>query len=99
MATVSNLPIDTHAHIVPPSLVEEARKSGSKLGVTVEDTEQGPALQFDGLTRLRPVGGLARLEPRLEWMDQQGLNLQILASWLDIQGYTCLLYTSDAADE
>ena len=88
MATVSNLPIDTHAHIVPPSLVEEARKSGSKLGVTVEDTEQGPALQFDGLTRLRPVGGLARLEPRLEWMDKQGLSLQILASWLDIQGYT-----------
>ena len=38
MATASNLPIDTHAHIVPPSLVEEARKSGSKLGVTVEDT-------------------------------------------------------------
>ena len=34
------------------------------------------------------MGGLARLEPRLEWMDQQGLGLQILASWLDIQGYT-----------
>ena len=28
MATVSNLPIDTHAHIVPPSLVEEARNPG-----------------------------------------------------------------------
>ena len=88
MAIASNLPIDTHAHIVPPSLVEEARKSGANLGVTVEDTDQGPALQFDGLTHLRPVGGLAKLEPRLEWMEQQGLGLQILASWLDIQGYT-----------
>ena len=74
MATASNLPIDTHAHIVPPSLVDEARKSGANLGVTVEDTDQGPALQFDGLTHLRPVGGLAKLEPRLEWMEQQGLG-------------------------
>ena len=80
--------IDTHAHIVPEALVEEARRSGPSLGVTVEDTDRGPALQFQGLTHLRSVGGLARLEPRLEWMDRQGLGLQILASWLDIQGYT-----------
>ena len=80
--------IDSHAHIVPPDLIDEARKSGASLGVSVEDTERGPALQFDGLERLRPVGGLARLEPRLEWMEEQGLSLQILGSWLDIQGYT-----------
>ena len=80
--------IDSHAHVVPPTLVDEARKSGATLGVTVEDTDRGPALQFDGLVHLRPVGGLARLEPRLEWMEQQGLSLQILGSWLDIQGYT-----------
>ena len=80
--------IDSHAHIVPPSLIDEARKSGASLGVSVEDTERGPALQFDGLVHLRPVGGLARLEPRLEWLEQQGLALQILGSWLDIQGYT-----------
>ena len=80
--------IDSHAHIVPPTLIDEARKSGSSLGISVEDTERGPALQFDGLVHLRPVGGLARLEPRIEWMEQQGLSLQILGSWLDIQGYT-----------
>lgn len=80
--------IDSHAHIVPPSLVDEARKSGAALGVSVEDTERGPALQFDGLVHLRPVGGLARLEPRLEWLEQQGLGMQIIGSWLDIQGYT-----------
>ena len=79
--------IDSHAHIVPPDLIDEARKSGA-LGVSVEDTEQGPALQFEGLVHLRPVGGLARLEPRLQWMEQQDLHLQILGSWLDIQGYT-----------
>jgi aminocarboxymuconate-semialdehyde decarboxylase len=80
--------IDSHAHIVPPDLIDEARKSGATLGVTVEDTDRGPALQFEGLVHLRPVGGLAHMEPRLEWMEQQGLALQILGSWLDIQGYT-----------
>ena len=80
--------IDSHAHIVPPSLIDEARKSGPTLGVSVEDTDRGPALQFEGLVHLRPIGGLARLEPRIEWMEQQGLSLQILGSWLDIQGYT-----------
>ena len=84
----NNTRIDSHAHIVPPALIDEARRSGPALGVSVEDTERGPALRFEGLTHLRPVGGLARLEPRLEWLEQQGLGLQILGSWLDIQGYT-----------
>ena len=56
--------------------------------MTVEDTDNGPALQFEGLAPLRPLGGLARMGPRLEWMERQGLGIQILASWLDIQGYT-----------
>ena len=88
MTQAQHTRIDSHAHIVPPDLIEEARKSGATLGVTVEDTDRGPALQFDGLVHLRPVGGLARLEPRIEWMEQQGLGLQIIGSWLDIQGYT-----------
>lgn len=89
MTTQNEVYIDTHAHIVPPTLVDEARKSGASLGVTVEDTDNGPALQFDGLVPLRPLAGsLAQLEPRLEWMDKQGLGIQILASWLDIHGYT-----------
>jgi len=41
--------IDSHAHIVPETLIEEVRKSGSTLGISVEDTERGPALQFAGL--------------------------------------------------
>lgn len=88
MTQRNDMPIDSHAHTVPASLIDEARRSGGKLGVSVEDTNQGPALQFAGLERLRPVGGLARMEPRLEWMEKQGLGQQVLASWLDVQGYT-----------
>ena len=88
MSTQKEQFIDSHAHIVPAGLVDEARTSGKSLGVTVEDTDRGPALQFEGLVQLRPLGGLAQLEPRLEWMTTQGLDQQILASWLDIHGYT-----------
>ena len=88
MSTQKEQFIDSHAHIVPAGLVDEARTSGKSLGVTVEDTDRGPALQFEGLVQLRPLGGLAELEPRLEWMTTQGLDQQILASWLDIHGYT-----------
>ena len=91
MSTQKEQFIDSHAHIVPAGLVDEARTSGKSLGVTVEDTDRGPALQFEGLVQLRPLGGLAQLEPRLEWMTTQGLDQQILASWLDIHGYTLSL--------
>ena len=56
--------IDSHAHIVPETLVEEVRKSGATLGISVEDTDRGPALQFAGLPHLRPVGGLAQMGAR-----------------------------------
>ena len=88
MSTQKEQFIDSHAHIVPAGLVDEARTSGKSLGVTVEDTDRGPALQFEGLVQLRPLGGWAQLEPRLEGMTTQGLDQQILASWLDIHGYT-----------
>ena len=88
MSTQKEQFIDSHAHIVPAGLVDEARTSGKSLGVTVEDTDRGPALQFEGLVQLRPLGGLAQLEPRLEWMATQGLDQQIIASWLAIHGYT-----------
>ena len=88
MTQTNDTLIDSHAHIVPETLVEEARKIGSTLGISVEDTDRGPALQFDGLPHLRPVGGLAQMGPRLEWLEKQELGMQIVASWLDIQGYT-----------
>ena len=68
MPEQTNAVMDTHAHIVTSSLVDEARRSGKRLGITVEDTERGPILQFEGLVHLRPLGGLAELEPRVEWM-------------------------------
>ncbi len=84
-----NRPIDSHCHIVPSSLVEEAKRSGRSLGIQVEDTPQGAVLTFPGIPTLRPVTrGHTSLEDRLQWMDREGIGKQILASWLDVQGYS-----------
>jgi aminocarboxymuconate-semialdehyde decarboxylase len=57
--------------------------------VKVEETPDGYAFTFPNLPRLRPAGGsLVETTPRLEWMDQQGIGVQSLGAWLDIQGYS-----------
>ena len=89
---LDTLIIDAHGHIVPPSLVQEARKSGAQLGVRVQETPAGPLFDFDGLPPLHPASGdLARVEPHIQWMDGQGINTQFLSSWTDIHGYSLAL--------
>lgn len=82
-------PIDSHCHIVPSGLVEEAKRSGRALGIQVEDSPQGAVLTFPGIPTLRPVTrGHTSLEDRIRWMDREGIGMQLLASWLDVQGYS-----------
>lgn len=35
MSQITATRIDSHAHVVPPALINEARKSGASLGVSV----------------------------------------------------------------
>ena len=80
---------DIHAHIAPLSFLQEVKRSASSFGVEVEETPTGHAITFPGLPRLRPAGGgLSETENRARWMDTNGIDRQILAVWLDIQGYT-----------
>lgn len=80
---------DTHAHIAPLGFLQEVQRAASTLGVEVEETPTGHAITFPGLPRLRPAGGgLCDTEDRARWMDSNGIDRQILAAWLDIQGYT-----------
>ena len=80
---------DIHAHIAPLSFLQEVKRSASSFGVEVEETPTGHAITFPGLPRLRPAGGgLSETENRARWMEDNGIDRQILAVWLDIQGYT-----------
>jgi len=84
------VPIDVHAHYIPPQLLAAIKSKGSDIGVRLVPSD-GPqrALQFDYGFKVRPF--FPRLvEPvpqRLAWLDEQEIDLQIVGTWPDIFGY------------
>jgi aminocarboxymuconate-semialdehyde decarboxylase len=82
------MPIDVHAHYVPPSLIEtiEGRAADFGLSVVRHPPTCSCALHFDHGLKVRPF--FPRLiEPvgtRLDAMAQQGIDRQVLSMWADI---------------
>ena len=84
------MPIDTHAHYVPPQLIDAVAARGKDIGVRLVRSDGAPpALHFDYGFKVRPF--FPRLiEPvaeRRAWLDAQGIDLQIVGTWPDIFGY------------
>jgi aminocarboxymuconate-semialdehyde decarboxylase len=84
------MPIDVHAHYVPPQLIDAVAVRGKDIGVRLVLSDGAPpALHFDYGFKVRPF--FPRLiEPvgeRHAWLDQQGIDLQIVGTWPDIFGY------------
>src|SRR6476619_2904502 len=84
------MPIDVHAHYVPPQLIDAVAARGKDLGVRLaQSAGTPPALHFDYGFKVRPF--FPRLiEPvgeRLAWLDEQGIDVQIVGTWPDIFGY------------
>jgi aminocarboxymuconate-semialdehyde decarboxylase len=85
------VPIDVHAHYVPPQLINAVAANGAKLGVRLVPSPGNapPALHFDYGFKARPffprlVEPVAR---RVAWLDEQGIDVQIVGTWADIFGY------------
>ena len=84
------MPIDVHAHYVPPQLITAIKARGKDIGVRLTPAEGGKeALGFDYGFKVRPF--FPRLvEPvgeRHKWMDEQKIDHQIVGTWPDIFGY------------
>jgi aminocarboxymuconate-semialdehyde decarboxylase len=84
------MPIDIHAHYVPPQLIDAVAVRGKDIGVRLAQSAGAPpALHFDYGFKVRPF--FPRLiEPvgeRRAWLDAQGIDLQIVGTWPDIFGY------------
>jgi aminocarboxymuconate-semialdehyde decarboxylase len=84
------MPIDIHAHYVPPQLIDVIAARGKDIGVRLVPSDGAPpALHFDYGFKVRPF--FPRLiEPvaaRRAWLDEQGIDLQIVGTWPDIFGY------------
>jgi aminocarboxymuconate-semialdehyde decarboxylase len=84
------MPIDIHAHYVPPQLIAAIDARGKDIGVGLTRTAGAtPALHFDYGFKVRPF--FPRLvEPvaqRHVWLDEQGIDRQVVGTWPDIFGY------------
>lgn len=81
--------IDCHAHLVPPDLLIAIRKEKSRFP-SVRLIEEGDSLAFAfaGGKPTRAVSkGLTDVAGRIAWMDKQGIDKQVISSWLDLFGY------------
>ncbi|KIZ47855.1 MULTISPECIES: amidohydrolase family protein [Rhodopseudomonas] len=78
--------IDCHAHLVPPSLLEAIRAQAKDFP-SVRLIEDGASLGFSfaGGKPTRPVSKpLSDIAGRLKWMDEQKIERQVVAGWLDM---------------
>jgi aminocarboxymuconate-semialdehyde decarboxylase len=85
------MPIDAHSHYIPQSLIAAVRERGSQMGVQLLEPagSKTPALEFAYGFKVRPFFSKL-VEPvaeRTAWLDGQGLDVQLVATWPDIYGY------------
>lgn len=80
--------IDTHAHIVPPDMVKILRRDGARYGVEFSGTDDAPHVQLAGGKVKRFPKFLQRTDERIATMDRQGVDMQVIAGWIDFSGYT-----------
>ena len=80
--------IDTHAHFIPQAMLEDLRNRIDDFpNVELIENDGKFQLAFAGNKPTRPVmPRLRETEERHEWMDEQGLALQIPGGWVDAFG-------------
>ncbi|MEA2955477.1 MAG: aminocarboxymuconate-semialdehyde decarboxylase, partial [Alphaproteobacteria bacterium] len=84
------MPIDIHAHYIPPQLIDAVAARGKDIGVQlVQSGGASPAMHFDYGFKVRPFFPrlVELVSQRLAWLDEQGIDVQIVGTWPDIFGY------------
>ena len=82
--------IDSHAHFVPPRLLEAIRDMNSQFPSIelIKGGENSFGFSFAGRKSTRPVSKLlSDTDGRLDWMNTNGIDIQVIGGWLDMFGY------------
>jgi aminocarboxymuconate-semialdehyde decarboxylase len=81
--------IDSHAHLVPPTLVEAIRRqAGAFPSIRVIEEAGSIGFAFAGGKPTRPIAkALMDVAARTAWMAAQGIDRQVVGIWLDMIAY------------
>ena len=82
--------IDCHAHLIPPSLLEAICDISHEFSAIelLNNGEDHFGFSFAGHKPTRPVSKmLSDVQGRLEWMDNNLIDVQVIGGWLDMFGY------------
>jgi aminocarboxymuconate-semialdehyde decarboxylase len=81
--------VDSHAHLVPPSLLEAIRAQSARFpSVRTIEQDGSLAFAFAGAKPTRPVSKpLTDVVGRLAWMQKNGIEAQVVGGWVDMFGY------------
>ncbi|HKY46551.1 MAG TPA: amidohydrolase family protein [Acidimicrobiia bacterium] len=79
---------DVHAHCIPAELINLLKADGHRFGIEWVESDQGSGVVFAGKVKAGPLRPyLTDRARRLAAMDQAGVDVQVLASWIDMTGY------------
>lgn len=79
---------DAHAHCIPPAFREWLEKSGHDLGLAIVEESGGSCVRFNDRYTTGPLrDSLGDMPARIEDMDRMGVDVQLLAGWIDLTGY------------
>lgn len=85
------MPVDVHAHYVPPSIFEAVEIRAREFGLSVipHPANCTCAFHFDYGLKVRPFFPklIEAVDRRVEAMAQQGVDRQVLSMWADIFAY------------
>jgi aminocarboxymuconate-semialdehyde decarboxylase len=81
--------VDSHAHLVPPSLLAAIRSDARRFpSVRLIEQDGSLAFSFAGAKPTRPVSKpLGDIAARLRWMEKNGIDRQVVGGWVDMFGY------------
>ena len=80
--------IDTHAHVVPATMLDALRETRLFPGVRLDAAGAMPRLAFAGGELGRPIQPrLADLGQRRDWIKQARVDHQLVGGWTDVYGY------------
>lgn len=79
---------DVHAHCIPPAFREWLEKSGRDVGLDLVEESGGTCVRFNDRYTTGPMrDSLGDMAKRVEDMDRMGVDVQLLAGWIDLTGY------------